>query len=155
MQQITDIENKRNLDDCQTNPVTIALIYVSGACRNSKVLLLDALVSLFFSAEASFALLLRAPWPCRQFGGWGEGRQAHLLISPIHLPHPLGASSEERACFPNNFCLHCNVLHCTVCVFFCCFFFFCFFFVFVFLFLLLFCFLFVLFFCFCFWTLKC
>ena len=29
------------------------------------------------SAEASFALpcLFRAPWPCRQFGGWGEGKR--------------------------------------------------------------------------------
>ena len=60
-------------------------------------------------------------WPCRQFGDWGEGKrkragnagkgkreeraprlsvfpssQAHLVFSPIHLPHPL----EERV-FPS------------------------------------------------------
>ena len=62
-----------------------------------------------FSAEASFALPLRAPWPCRQFGGWGEGRRKRgerwerlsvvpsaPSFSPIHHPHSLGASAEER-----------------------------------------------------------
>ena len=51
--------------------------------------------------------LFRA-WPCRQFGGWGEGKRKragnvpsapsfiHLPHLP-HLPHPLGASAEERA----------------------------------------------------------
>ena len=39
--------------------------------------------------------LFRVPWPCRQFGGWGEGIRKRAgnpsapSFSPIHLPHPL------------------------------------------------------------------
>ena len=62
-------------------------------------------IALFFtplsSAEASFALghvgSLEAEERVRE-----STRGAHLLFSPIHLPHPLGASAEERVLYPTS-----------------------------------------------------
>ena len=64
------------------------------------------------STEASFVLLgrvgsLEAGERLKESarGTLGTSSQVHLLFSPIHLPHSLGASAQERVsapCFPNK-----------------------------------------------------